>query len=206
MVEECIKALEPKKPIVIRLSGWVQSTDRMAMKEIAVQLYEQTGKKADLPEEDQALQEQEEQMTLPPSTLLPLLLTNLRSLASTRPIVIILDALELFLSHPRQSLLYCLFDTCQQGNGGAFGVVGVGRDVRVVEGLEKRVKSRFSGRTFWAGREGDGVVDYWRELFLVRCGDDEEWNRIWEMNVRSFFEKEEVLRMIKETGGLTKDA
>lgn len=86
----------------------------------------------------------------------------------------VLDEFDLFASHPRQTLLYNLFDIAQARKA-PVAVVGVATRINVVDFLEKRVKSRFSHRqvfvslprslpTFWeACRQGititDGEVD-----------------------------------------------
>jgi hypothetical protein len=59
--------------------------------------------------------------------------------------IIILDEFDLFTLHPRQTMLYNLFDIAQSRKA-PIAVVGCSTRMDVVESLEKRVKSRFSHR------------------------------------------------------------
>jgi origin recognition complex subunit 4 len=59
--------------------------------------------------------------------------------------VILLDEFDLFVTHPRQTLLYNLFDIAQARKA-PIAVIGLTTKVDVTEMLEKRVKSRFSHR------------------------------------------------------------
>ncbi len=56
-----------------------------------------------------------------------------------------MDEFDLFASHPRQTLLYNLFDIAQSRKA-PIAVLGLTSRVDVTESLEKRVKSRFSHR------------------------------------------------------------
>jgi origin recognition complex subunit 4 len=67
--------------------------------------------------------------------------------ANAKPVVFILENFDLFLSHHRQILLYNLFDTVQSGSNPIL-VLGVTRCLDVLERMEKRVKSRFTGIQF----------------------------------------------------------
>ena len=105
------------RPIVIRLDGQVQYTDRLAMREISRQVIEQTGNKNfgnidPEDDEDNPFDNYQENVTLslPPSHL-PSLIANLPALS--RPVIVILDAFNIFTEQPRQALLYCLLDTVQ---------------------------------------------------------------------------------------------
>jgi origin recognition complex subunit 4 len=60
-------------------------------------------------------------------------------------VVFVLDEFELFASHPRQTLLYNLFDIAQSRKA-PIAVLGLTTRTDVAESLEKRVKSRFSHR------------------------------------------------------------
>ncbi|KAJ1657875.1 origin recognition complex subunit 4 [Dispira simplex] len=61
------------------------------------------------------------------------------------PIVFILDEFDLFSQHPKQTLLYTLFDVVQSHQLPVL-VIGITARLDAVELLEKRVKSRFSHR------------------------------------------------------------
>jgi origin recognition complex subunit 4 len=64
---------------------------------------------------------------------------------TAKSVVFILDEFDLFTTHPRQTLLYNLFDIAQATKA-PIVVLGLTTRVDVVEALEKRVKSRFSHR------------------------------------------------------------
>lgn len=64
---------------------------------------------------------------------------------TAKSVVFILDEFDLFTTHPRQTLLYNLFDIAQAKKAPIL-VLGVTTRIDVVEALEKRVKSRFSHR------------------------------------------------------------
>src|SRR5271155_6176136 len=60
-------------------------------------------------------------------------------------LIFILDSFDEFLTHPRQALLYNLFDIAQSRKA-PIAVICLGRQINAIDGLEKRVKSRFGGR------------------------------------------------------------
>lgn len=64
---------------------------------------------------------------------------------TTKSVVFLLDEFDLFTTHPRQTLLYNLFDIAQARKA-PIVVLGLTTRVDVAEALEKRVKSRFSHR------------------------------------------------------------
>ncbi|EGE00636.1 origin recognition complex subunit Orc4 [Trichophyton tonsurans CBS 112818] len=66
-------------------------------------------------------------------------------MTTTKSVVIVLDEFDLFSYHPRQTLLYNLFDIAQAKKA-PVAVLGLTTKVEVTENLEKRVKSRFSHR------------------------------------------------------------
>lgn len=64
---------------------------------------------------------------------------------TSQSIIFVIDEFDMFASHPRQTLLYNLFDIAQSRKA-PIAVVGCTTRLDVVEMLEKRVKSRFSHR------------------------------------------------------------
>lgn len=64
---------------------------------------------------------------------------------TSKSVIFILDEFDLFTFHPRQTLLYNLFDIAQAKKA-PIAVVGCSTRMDVVDLLEKRVKSRFSHR------------------------------------------------------------
>ena len=86
-----------------------------------------------------------------------------------KSVVFVLDEFDLFTTHPRQTLLYNLFDIAQARKA-PIVVLGLTTRIDVVESLEKRVKSRFSHRyvhlsfprslpAFWEICKGSLLVD-----------------------------------------------
>ncbi|CAG0894101.1 unnamed protein product, partial [Darwinula stevensoni] len=73
------------------------------------------------------------------------LLSRLKDDDQKRGMVIVLEEFQLFSSHRNQTLLYNLFDVAQSSQT-PMCVIGVSSRLDVLEGLEKRVKSRFSHR------------------------------------------------------------
>ncbi|KAI0650378.1 origin recognition complex subunit 4 C-terminus-domain-containing protein [Trametes meyenii] len=262
MVERAIAAL-PGNPIVVRLSGHAQYNDRLAIREIAWQLAQQTGHSflpandeddenneenapdvplaATLPPEDTdenpfvdapsaAEQGPSLSVTLPPPAHLLALISMIPTLP--RPTIIVLDGFDLFASHARQALLYCLLDTAQACRAGpaaaaapggpsasGMAVVGVTARVDTINLLEKRVKSRFSGRMIRTA--GPARMGHW--LALTRAalgvsidgegaGEDaetkalrEEWGSVWAKAVDIFIGNDAGLEALRETYALTRD-
>ncbi|KAG9102710.1 hypothetical protein FRC06_001386 [Ceratobasidium sp. 370] len=137
-------------PIVIHLSGYAQTNDRLAMREIARQLVLQTGETLDIPldDEEEDGTDGPSGISVPTATHLPQIVGALAR--QVKPVVVVLDAFDLFAEHARQALLYCLLDTvqsCRAGEGSrGLAVVGVTSRIDCLTMLEKRVKSRFSHR------------------------------------------------------------
>lgn len=131
---------------VVRLNGFLQTDDRLALREMWRQLGRETNT------EDEASKVSSYADTM--GTLLGLLSHpeeiygaqgNGEASTAAKSVVIVLDEFDLFVSHPRQTLLYNLFDIAQARKA-PVAVVGVTTKVDVTEMLEKRVKSRFSHR------------------------------------------------------------
>ncbi|EIN10651.1 hypothetical protein PUNSTDRAFT_100328 [Punctularia strigosozonata HHB-11173 SS5] len=220
---------DDKRPIIIRLSGHAQNNDRLAMREIAWQLaqevrevtfdeYLTSGDGDEEPIEDPDAQ-LGPNITLPPSAHLPALIGVLPTLQ--RPVIVVIDAFDLFAMHPRQSLLYCLLDTVQasyagsQASGG-LAVVGVTTRVDTINLLEKRVKSRFSGRMIRTA--GPNTKHRWlcimRQILTVEpagvqevqdSDEDETWSDTWVRMVQIFLDDKKVQGVLEEMYALTRD-
>lgn len=201
-------------PIIIRLSGHAQRDDRLAMREIAWQLTQQTGKSFLSEEEQQEEEETDEKddvLTLPPPAHLPALISVLPS--QPRPVIVILDAFDYFALHGRQALLYCLLDTaqsCRVGTGlNGIAVIGVTSRVDTINLLEKRVKSRFSGRMFRTA--GPSELEDWKNLTRnmltvpIESSHGEEWAELWDASVERFLTDRKVVAVLHETWALAKD-
>lgn len=131
---------------VVRLNGFLHTDDRLALREMWRQLGRETNT------EDDAVKVSSYADTM--ATLLALLSHpeelfgtsgNGDSVTAAKSIVILLDEFDLFVTHPRQTLLYNLFDIAQARKA-PIAVIGLTTKVDVTEMLEKRVKSRFSHR------------------------------------------------------------
>lgn len=233
-MESCVQNLAIK-PIILRLNGWVQTTDKQALREIATQLLHQTGSHfvsdAERPdptfdddddsnpflEEPQINQDTQarQSVRLPPSSQLHALIPVLLTLK--RPVIVILDAFDLFALHPRQSLLYCLLDNVQScrstpGNQG-IAVIGITSRFDTIQLLEKRVKSRFSGRIIRTAPPND--FEHWlsiaKNVLLVPIALQEEisykeWREKWSSSVENFLSDSKVLGLFRESFEISKDA
>lgn len=203
---------------MLRLSGYTQHNDRLALREIARQLSQQTGKSF-LSEVEEDVNNTEDEpnpfldpgptISIPPPSHLPALISVLPTLS--RPTVVILDAFDLFAHHARQSLLYCLLDTVQsckvgQGNNG-LAVVGITSRIDTINLLEKRVKSRFSGRMIRTAPPSDPSlwINISRRLLSTPIDGSSEWGTLWTFAVHTFFEDRKVTDTIKDTFALTRD-
>ena len=131
----------------VRLSGFIHTDDKLALKEIWRQLGCEMAT-----DDDSTSAPTNYSDTL--ASLLALLShpTEFSSADSpivesqtTKSVIFILDEFDLFTTHPRQTLLYNLFDIAQSRKV-PICVLGLTAKLNVVESLEKRVKSRFSHR------------------------------------------------------------
>ena len=132
---------------VVRLNGFLQTDDKLALREI----WRQLGREMQVREDETA------QVNTYADTMASLLhlLSHPEELAESlepnavtstaKSVVFILDEFDLFATHPRQTLLYNLFDIAQARKA-PIAVIGCSARVDVSDILEKRVKSRFSHR------------------------------------------------------------
>ena len=129
---------------VVRLNGFIHTDDKLALREI----WRQLGREMEV-EDDATTGRSNYADTL--SSLLALLSHSAEEKPSAenasiaKSVIFILDEFDLFASHPRQTLLYNLFDVAQSRNA-PIAVLGLTTKIDVVESLEKRVKSRFGQR------------------------------------------------------------
>ena len=120
--------------LTVKLNGLVETDDRLALKEITRQLRLENVVG--------------ERVFGGFAQHLEFLLASLKSDVTGRhskPIVFILEEFSLFCNHRNQTLLYNLFDVAQS-RAAPIIVIGISCSLDVVEGLEKRVKSRFNHR------------------------------------------------------------
>lgn len=152
---------------------------------------------------------------LPPPSHLPSVISALPTLP--RPVVVLLDAFNIFTEQPRQALLYCLLDTVQSCRAGSasnrgLAVVGLTTRVDVVNFLEKRVKSRFSHRIFRTAcmRKPDDWIAVLKDCLHTDIDGLEatvtsEWRTIWRCSVDLFFQDLSVGHTLSDLFGISRD-
>jgi origin recognition complex subunit 4 len=159
---------------------------------------------------EQAAEASDTAFPLPPSSYLPTLISALPTLA--RPTVLVLESFDLFAIHGRQALLYCLLDTVQSCRAGkdssGIAVIGVTTRVDTINLLEKRVKSRFSGRMLLTA--GPTTLDDWLSiasnvLTVKPSPHHEEWEAYWAATVERFLSDRSVQAALSDLHSLTKD-
>lgn len=145
MVENTITALSQQHKHefhTVRLNGFIHTDDKLALKDI----WRQLGKEMEV--EDDLLNRSNYADTM--ASLLALLshpeeISALNEGMTSASVLFVIDEFDLFATHPRQTLLYNLFDIAQSRKA-PIAVLGCTTRLDVVEMLEKRVKSRFSHR------------------------------------------------------------
>lgn len=178
-------------------------TDRAAIREMARQISEQTGRSIEVEglEDESELEANDDPdaddhmgvdtSLLPPSSQILSLVARIPSLS--RATIVVIDGLDLFAAHARQALLYCLFDTAQSIRAGSsskgLAVVGITSRVDTINLLEKRVKSRFSHRVvrMSSPQTLESYLGVARALLCPRISDGDEdhdeWTSRWENSV-----------------------
>ncbi|OAX80601.1 hypothetical protein ACJ72_05064 [Emergomyces africanus] len=131
---------------VVRLNGFIHTDDRIALREI----WRQLGREMNTEDDTSKTISYADTM----ASLLALLShpeelfgvsEDPNAIATAKSVIIVLDEFDLFAHHPRQTLLYNLFDIAQARKA-PVAILGLTTKVDVTEYLEKRVKSRFSHR------------------------------------------------------------
>lgn len=127
---------------VVRLNGFLHTDDKIALREI----WRQLGKEMDIEEDGGVGKNYADTLT----TLLALLSHPSEQTGEVtehvaKAVIFIMDEFDLFALHPRQTLLYNLFDIAQSRKA-PIAVLGLTTRIDVANSLEKRVKSRFSHR------------------------------------------------------------
>jgi origin recognition complex subunit 4 len=181
---------------IVRLNGFIQTDDRLALREI----WRQLGREMDVDEEEtnQVVGSYADTMT----SLLGLLsqpeevpdigaVEYAAEKVVTRSVLFVLDEFDLFTTHPRQTLLYNLFDIAQSRKA-PIAVIGCSARTDCVECLEKRVKSRFSHRWVHVGQPKSlaAFEEVARESLLVtekQVGlkkQEQEWRTKWNEHIK----------------------
>lgn len=128
---------------VIRLNGFIHTDDKLALREI----WRQLGREMEVEDDKMGIKGNYADTLTSLLALLshPAQYSALPPNQTANSVIFILDEFDLFASHPRQTLLYNLFDVAQSRSAPIL-VIGVTTKVEIVNSLEKRVKSRFGQR------------------------------------------------------------
>lgn len=174
---------------VVRLNGFIHTDDKLALKEI----WRQLGKEMDAEDEvnarvsafpSDAIEWKSNPNHLSQSnyadtmaSLLALLshpseMAQAEAGVTSQAVVFVIDEFDMFATHPRQTLLYNLFDIAQARKA-PIAVLGCTTRMDVVEMLEKRVKSRFSHRYVYLSLP-KSLPAYWKVCKQGLSVDDED--------------------------------
>lgn len=149
-----LRARYPDESIVVKLSGFAQSDDKMALREMTRQLDAVLFKGTIA--EYEGLEKKSMSETL--ESLLTVL-SGANDEKNRVAVIIVLDELDRFALYTRQTLLYNVLDVSQTSAIGV-AVVGVTARMNTREMLEKRVRSRFSQRIFQI-RRPSSLQQFW---------------------------------------------
>ncbi|GAB7352042.1 hypothetical protein MBLNU459_g2553t1 [Dothideomycetes sp. NU459] len=187
----------------VRLNGFIHTDDKIALREI----WRQLGREMEI--EDEGTKNYADTMT----TLLALL-SHPSELGQetdriTKSVIFVLDEFDLFATHPRQTLLYNLFDIAQSRKA-PIAVLGLTTRFDVAEALEKRVKSRFSHRHVHLSLAKN--LSVFREMcqssilpaFTQESKCTEEGQKVWKAIVTDLFEDEAFNTHIRKLYYITK--
>ncbi|NXO67370.1 ORC4 protein, partial [Phainopepla nitens] len=177
------------------LSGLLQTSDKVALKEITrqLQLENVVG--------DKVFGSFAENLAF----LLEALRKGTRS--SSCPILFVLDEFDLFVHHKNQTLLYNLFDISQSAQT-PVTVIGLTCRQDILELLEKRVKSRFSHRQIYLMNSFDFkqyMKIFKKQLSLPAEFPDETFAHKWNNNVQHLSEDKAVQDVLQKLFHHTKD-
>jgi origin recognition complex subunit 4 len=113
-------------------------------------------------------------------------------------VIFVLDSFDEFLTHPRQALLYNLFDIAQSRKA-PIAVICLGRQVNAVDGLEKRVKSRFGGRILQVSRPRT-LNEFWNVCEAALKVDDDlnDFAKDWNRNIEALSSRDPLTSGIVE--------
>ncbi|KAK4103626.1 hypothetical protein N658DRAFT_421064 [Parathielavia hyrcaniae] len=155
---------------VVRLSGFIHTDDKLALREI----WRQLGKEMEV-EDDLVNKTTNYADTM--ASLLALLshpseIAETQDGVTSKSVIFVIDEFDLFATHARQTLLYNLFDIAQARKA-PIAVLGLTTRVDVVESLEKRVKSRFSHRSVYLSLP-KSLPAYWDVCRQGLTIDDED--------------------------------
>ncbi|KAJ1918696.1 origin recognition complex subunit 4 [Mycoemilia scoparia] len=188
-----------KKYFVVRLNGHIHTNDNIALRDIARQLsIEQSMEEFNVGSFAQAMM-----------YLLEVLKKGNRG---TSPVLFLLDEFDLLAQHPKQTLLYTLFDIAQSHQS-PVAVIGITPRLDVLDLLEKRVKSRYSHRQIYVHFIGnmEGYVEVAKQLLLL-SDDNSEVLRLdpayrsqFNYHVEELFNDQDFVNILSSLFNLGKD-
>ncbi|ATY62476.1 origin recognition complex subunit [Cordyceps militaris] len=201
---------------VVRLNGFIHTDDKLALREI----WRQLGKGMQV--EDDLLNRSNYADTM--ASLLALLSHPSEILGqddgvTSQAVVFVIDEFDMFATHPRQTLLYNLFDIAQSRKA-PIAVLGCTTRMDVVEMLEKRVKSRFSHRyvylslaktlpAYWqVCRQGLmlGEADGGKEGLHVSLEGYSDFQKYWNNKIQELYQHRRFQDLLKYHYYTTKSA
>src|SRR5271169_1001814 len=106
-------------------------------------------------------------------------------------VIFILDYCDEFLSHLRQALLYNLFDIAQSRKA-PIAVICLGRQINAIDGLEKRVKSRFGGRIVQVSK-AQKREEFW-DICVSALSVEKEYGfgQVWNRHVQELAKEKSI--------------
>ncbi|NP_001081561.1 origin recognition complex subunit 4 [Xenopus laevis] len=179
----------------VNLNGLLQTTDKIALKEITRQLHLENVVG------DRVFGSFAENL----SFLLEALKTGDRK--SSCPVLFVLDEFDLFAHHKNQTLLYNLFDIAQSAQT-PVAVIGLTCRLDVMELLEKRVKSRFSHRQIHLLNSfsfSQYQQIFQEKLSLPASFPDSQFAEKWNESIKSLVESKLVEDVLQKQYNASKD-
>nr|CAB3264577.1 origin recognition complex subunit 4 [Phallusia mammillata] len=189
-----------KNLLIVKLNGYLQTDDRIALAEITRQL------KLENTIGDKVFGSFAETLAF--------LLEALRSgdMSKSQPIIIILEEFDLFAQHKNQTLLYNLFDIAQAGTT-PLAVIGITCRLDVMELLEKRVKSRFSHRQIYICNPStlENYVQQFTDVLLLdkafgKTAKHKAFVKKWNSHVENLTKNSSVLEILHKQFNYCKEA
>ncbi|TWU72744.1 hypothetical protein ED733_001785 [Metarhizium rileyi] len=192
---------------VVRLSGFIHTDDKLALKEI----WRQLGKEMEV--EDDLLNRTNYADTM--VSLLALLshpseIMGADENLTSQSVIFIIDEFDMFAAHPRQTLLYNLFDIAQSRKA-PIAVLGCTTRLDVVDMLEKRVKSRFSHRYVYLAPP-KSLPAFWqicRQALMIDKSDAEnegvdvdlegyiEFHKYWTRKIEELYKQRQFQHLLQ---------
>lgn len=124
--------------------------------------------------------------------------------------IITLSSFDLFTSRPRQALLYVLLDAVQAGSyTPGLCVIGMTSRLDTTDLLEKRVRSRFGGRTINVWPEDVWIKVLKRTLLLAGLTKNvsnergSQFEKAWKSEVEAICKHEKVLNLLEDTKAIS---